>query len=68
MKRRSAPLDDLHQEVLLILDEAGDVWWARALRHVVNAAYRVHCHWLVRLDDAVWRATTAASASGWRQR
>jgi len=42
MKRRSAPIDDLHQEVLWLLDRLGRRRWARRLRVFVNRLYRAH--------------------------
>jgi hypothetical protein len=46
MKRRSAPLDDLHQELLLWLDDL-DRPWARCLRGAINGLYRMHCSMLL---------------------
>lgn len=49
MKRRSAPVDDLHQELLSWLDDTDGRPGTRTLRIAVNAVYRAHCCVLVCL-------------------
>jgi hypothetical protein len=41
MKIRSAPLDDVHLELLVVLDEI-DRPWAHRLRVAANAAYEIY--------------------------
>jgi hypothetical protein len=42
MKLRSGGIDDLHNELLFLLDQAAEKWWARPLRALVNSTYRRH--------------------------
>lgn len=48
MSIRSAPLDDIHLEALLVLDMDGH-WPARVMRRAVTALYRMHCRLLLAL-------------------
>lgn len=41
MKLRSAPLDDVHNELLFLLDEDGG-GYARVVRRLVDVFYRAH--------------------------
>ena len=38
-----SPLDDIHGELLLTLDEIAQPWAASVIRKIVNAVYRLHC-------------------------
>ena len=43
MKLRSSPIDDIHLELLMQLDEVGShQWWAQLIRAAANAVYRRH--------------------------
>jgi hypothetical protein len=55
MKRRTAPLDDLHLETLVILDDDGRSI-ARIVRRIVATTYRIHRVVLLSVLDVAWRS------------
>jgi hypothetical protein len=53
MKLSSAPLDDIHLELVAWLDDL-DCRWSRSLRVAINMLYRAHCNvliWLIGLSS-----------------
>jgi hypothetical protein len=60
MKRRSAPLDDLHLETLVILDDDGR-FIARVMRRIVTVTYRIHRVVLLCVISATWRSSPTPS-------
>jgi hypothetical protein len=57
VKLRSAPLDDVHLEALLVLDENGGQR-ARVLGWLVNGLYRLHARFL---NSIIWLVPKAAA-------
>jgi hypothetical protein len=57
MKLRSASIDDIHLELLYVLDEAAGKRWPSLVRRLASSAYRAHRRALLvvlRLCDRPW--------------
>jgi hypothetical protein len=54
MKLRSAPLDEVHLEALMWLDDLERAWWTRRARTAVNSLYRVHRRLLIAHESPPW--------------